>query len=115
MRFFSDLDFYPHDTHLGPRIQTKRHVWTIAVYILLSLGIFARQLTDFPNVRFNVAQFNWSVLTGSFVIGLAIFPPAMRWLNAHRGVPGLEHIFAPFTIGFFLNLVIKTIMKGWLA
>ena len=115
MRFFSNLEFYPTDTRLGPRIQTKRHLWTTAAYFLLSLGIFARQIIDFPTVRFAPEQINIPVLGASFIVGLAVFPPAMRWINSRRHVPGLEHLLAPFTIGFFLNLAMKLILKGWLV
>jgi hypothetical protein len=115
MRFFSNLEFYAKDTRLGPRIQTKRHLWTLGAYLLLSLGIFARQIIDFPTIRFVSSQANAAVLGASFIVGLAIFPPAMRWINSRRSVPGLEHLLAPFTIGFFLNLAMKLILKGWLV
>jgi len=115
MNFFSNLEFFPKDTRLGPRIQTKRHLWTLAAYLLLSLGIFARQIIDFPNIRFNIAQINTPVLAASFIVGLAVFPPAMRWLNSRRTTPGLEHMLTPFTLGFFLNLTMKFLMKGFIA
>jgi hypothetical protein len=112
-RYFTNLEFYPTDTRLGPRIQARRVLSVGGAYLLLSLGIFARQIIDLPAIRFAPEQANTSVLAASFIVALAVFPPFMRWINIHRPVPGIEHILAPFTVGFFLNLLLKFLVKSW--
>ena len=47
----------------------------------------------------------------ALIIGLAILPPIMRWLNRRRGRPGIEHLLLPFTLGFFLDFTLKTIVN----
>jgi hypothetical protein len=40
----------------------------------------------------------------SAVLGLVLFPAAMRRLNRLRPRPGLEHVALPFGLGFFVDL-----------
>jgi len=106
MNYFTNLEFLPEesldDVQLGRNQQRRR--WTAATYVLFSLGIFSRQITAFPKVDVAVANIRWSVLAASFVIGLALFPPVMRWLNRRRKRPSFEHVLTAFSIGFFIDL-----------
>ena len=111
MRYFYNLGFFPTVTALGPRIQTKRKLWTVLVYALLSLGIFARQIVDFPKIRLVADHLDWKILCASLIVGLAVFPPTMRWLNRRRGSPTFEHFLLPFSLGFFLDLTMKLIVN----
>ena len=110
-RYFTQLEFYPDDTSLGPRIQTRRQLWTIGSYLSLAAGLFARQIVKFPEVQTNSVNWNWGVLAASFLIALAVFSPAMRYLNRHRKKPGVEHVLASFSLGFFLNLVLDKLVR----
>jgi hypothetical protein len=40
------------------------------------------------------------------VVGLAVFPMMMRWINRRRRRAGLEHVAVPFAFGFFLDLAL---------
>jgi hypothetical protein len=106
MSYFTDLGFLPatseHDLTLGRSADRRR--WTAIAYILFSLGIFARQLIPFPKVVMETANLRWSTLAASLVIGLALFPPVIKWLNRKRPRPSFEHVLSAFSYGFFIDL-----------
>jgi hypothetical protein len=103
-RYFTNLDFLWDQYTYGPSAQTKRRILTALSYVLLSLGLFTRQITNFPEVEMRSEKIHWSVLIASFLIGLALFPPIMRRLNRSRRKPSWEHALTAFSIGFFVDL-----------
>lgn len=106
MNYFTNLEFLPaqslDEVELGR--SNRRQRWTAATYALFCLGIFSRQIIAFPRVEFAMANVRWSVLAASFIIGLALFPPVMRWLNRRRTRPSIEHVLTAFSTGFFIDL-----------
>lgn len=74
--------------------------WESACWILVVFGIFARQLTSAGD-HF---AFSIGALAVSAVVGLAILPGTMRWLNRIPRRPGLAHVAVPFSLGFFVDL-----------
>ncbi len=86
------------------------------MYLLLSLGMFARQLTSFDPVSISLSNATWSTLVASFVIGLALLPPAIRWVNGKKKTPSWEQVITGFSIGFFIDLTSHSILtKIWHA
>jgi len=113
-RYFTDLNFFWNELTFGPTLSRKRSLYAAASYILLSLGLFSRQITDFPNVDIKFANIRWPVLLASFIIGLALFPPMMRYLNKKNTKPGMEHVVLAFGLGFFVDLASgKIIAPAW--
>jgi hypothetical protein len=113
-RYFSNLDFYWDRTELGSGLQTRRNQLTVIAYLLLSAGIFTGQAVDTKGVDFRPVHL--STLGASFVIGLALLPPVIRWLNRRRTKPSLEHFLTAFSIGFFINLSsTKVLQQIWHA
>lgn len=107
LRYFTNLEFYADTTELGSGTQTRRNWLTAFMYMLLSLGIFAQEAVDIASVSFKPVH--WATLGASFVIGLALLPPLIRWLNRKRRVPSLEHVLTAFSVGFFIDLSSKEI------
>ncbi|HEX8456370.1 MAG TPA: hypothetical protein VF656_03530 [Pyrinomonadaceae bacterium] len=104
LNYFTNFEFYWDRRTFGASLQRKRKAWTLAVYILLSLGIFSRQITAFPKVDINIANVRVPVLAASFIIGLALLPPVMRWISKKVKQPKWEHVLSAFSIGFFIDL-----------
>jgi len=102
--YFTNFEFFWNEYTLGPSLQTKRITWTIAVYALLSLGIFSRQITAFPMVDINFSNLRTPVFIASFLIGFALLPPVMRWISKKISKPNWEHALVAFSIGFFIDL-----------
>jgi hypothetical protein len=116
LRYFSDLNFLWDQHTYGPTLSQKRAAYAAGSYLLLSLGLFARQITAFPKVDINCANIRWPVLLASFIIGLALFPPIMRFFNKKNKKPGFEHVVLAFGIGFFVDLASgKVIAPAWHA
>jgi|HubBroStandDraft_1064217.scaffolds.fasta_scaffold45545_1 hypothetical protein len=103
-RYFTSLDFLWTEHTLGPSLAKRRSYLTFLAYLLMSLGLFARQITAFPSVDMKWENLRYPVLLASFIIGLALFPPVMRWLNKRRPTPSAEHILMAFSTGFFVDL-----------
>jgi hypothetical protein len=105
-RYFTDLGFLPaveqKDLTLGAAAARRR--WTLLAYLAFSAGIFARQLVPFPRVVAEYANLRWSTLAGSLIIGLALFPPLMKWINSKRRKPSAQHLVSAFSYGFFIDL-----------
>ena len=114
MRYLENLEFYPDEIVLGSSIAKWRWIWTLASYVLLSLGLFSRQLIAWPKVELGSIP-QWGTLAASFIVGLAVFPPAMRWLNRKRRRPSVEHILGSFTFGFFLDSLFKQALAFWVG
>jgi hypothetical protein len=53
----------------------------IAIYVLLALGSFCRQITKFPEVEMKFENVRWFVFLASLIIGFALLPTVMRWIN----------------------------------
>lgn len=104
LTYFTNFEFYWDRRTFGSSIHRKRVVWTLLVYILLSLGIFSRQITAFPKVDIDFANLRLPVLAASFLIGFALLPPVMRWISKKVKRPTWEHALAAFSIGFFIDL-----------
>lgn len=114
LRYFTDLNFLWDEHTFGPTLSQKRALYAAAAYVLLSLGLFARQITAFPQVDINAANIRWPVVLASFIIGLALFPPIMRFFNKKDKKPGFEHVVLAFGIGFFVDLASgKIIAPAW--
>jgi hypothetical protein len=60
-------------------IQKRRNILTFLMYLLLSLGIFSHEAVSMSSLGFH--QVRWSTLGASFVVGLALLPPVIRWIN----------------------------------
>jgi hypothetical protein len=122
---FFDLNLFQH-TVLGGFQSTKRNLWLFGCYIFFVLGILSRQLVVQKETHsVNVANFNFSTLLASFIIGLAVFPFAIRIIarivkrifeieplkQPKRKVEGFNiiHLAASFGIGYFFNLLIQKI------
>jgi hypothetical protein len=102
MRYFTNLEFYPDRTELGPRLQSRRNFLTSLMYMLLSLGIFAHEGVSLAPVSFRPVH--WSTLGASFVVGLALLPPTIRWINSRKLNASWEQVLTAFSIGFFVDL-----------
>lgn len=102
MRYFSNLEFYPRTMELGSSIQGRRDLLTILMYVLLSLGIFSHHAVNLTPLGFRTVA--WSTLFASFVVGLALLPPVIRWINLRTERPSLIQIVTAFSIGFFIDL-----------
>jgi hypothetical protein len=102
MRYFTNLEFLPDKVDLGA--SDLRRVWTWLAYVTFCLGIFARQLIPYPKVVVETTNLRWSSFLASFIIGLALFPPIMRWINKRRRKPSAQQIVSAFSFGFFVDL-----------
>jgi len=104
-RYFLNFGFYPQVVELGGTAEAKRGIWTLISYAMLSGGIFCRQcISLIPRpLKFELANLQGSVLVASLIIGLALLPPWMRWLNRRRIQPGWEHVLWAFSFGFFVD------------
>jgi uncharacterized membrane protein YczE len=108
MRYFTNLEFYADRTDLGSAFQRRRNWLVVLMYVLLSLGIFAHEAIDIQSVSFKSVR--WGTLGASCVIGLALLPPIIRWLNKRRKEPSFEQVLAAFSVGFFVDLSSKGIL-----
>jgi hypothetical protein len=109
VRYFTNLEFYADRTELGSGLQRRRNWLLVLMYALLSLGIFAHEAVDIPSVSFKTVH--WATLGASFVIGLALLPPIIRWINKRRKKPSFEQVLTAFSVGFFVDLSSKEILE----
>lgn len=111
--YFLDLGFYPGQIEFGAGLPRKRLLWSIAVYLLLFLGLLSQQCTDVSKVPivFSVGNLRWTVLIASAVVAVALFPLFTRWFNKKRRKPSWEHVLWAFSFGFFVNLSTNVIWK----
>lgn len=107
--YFTELEFYQDQQPLG--VNDNKILYTIAVYLLASLGIFGRQITNFPKVKINFANLQWEVLAASFIFGLAVLPFFIKRLNSINSDPGFQQILAAFGIGFFMDFTTNAIIN----
>lgn len=108
---FKEMDFFYDEKRLGSDLDKKKQYWGFLVYFLLSLGIFSRQITQFPKVEINFSNIKWSVLIASFIFGFAVLPYIMRWISRRsKGKPTGQHIISAFGFGFFLDFANNNIM-----
>jgi hypothetical protein len=137
--YFTDLSFYTRTT-LGVGETSKRQLWLVACYLAFGSGVFCRQiinLSNFPSVDVELARLKLSVLAGSFIVGLAIFPLLVRLVRkladyisdeekrsarrksvrdvnekeSSRGGWNVIHVFTSFTVGFFVNLAYEQVLE----
>lgn len=73
--------------------------WEIACWTLVVIGIIVRQMAANGTSDMSMGE-----LAVSAVVGLAILPALMRWLNKISRQPGLQHVAVPFSLGFFVDL-----------
>jgi hypothetical protein len=108
--YFLDLGFNGPVTYgdvtYGSRLAVYR---VLLIYGFFSLGIFARQVTRFPLVEFNPAKIQLSVLAVSFIFGLALLPPVMRYFNKSHKKFSYNVVYS-FSIGFFVDLASVTVI-----
>ena len=109
---FLEMNFFYKEIHFGPDIQNKKAKWLTIVYLLLSLGIFGRQITQFPKIDLNFSNITWSVLITSFIVGFAILPYIMRRISKkNNGKPSIEHVLAAFGLGFFMDFASQQLIS----
>jgi hypothetical protein len=109
--YFTDMGFYHNQKALGRSLLNKKARWTIVVYLLVSLGIFCRQITSFPVVDLNPANIKVSIFLASMIIGFAILPYVMRRISKNKPNPSLEHTLSAFGIGFFIDLASSQLIR----
>jgi hypothetical protein len=85
--------------------------WDLGSWLLVSLGIFARQALVLPDMTWSLTRLHAGSLIGSAAVALAVFRFFMRWLNRRRSQPGFEHIASSFGFGFFLDLSMVALLK----
>jgi uncharacterized membrane protein YczE len=78
------------------------------MYVLLSLGIFCHQAVNLAPLGFRPVA--WSTLAASFIVGLALLPPVIRWINLRTTGPSFLQVITAFSIGFFIDLSSKEIL-----
>jgi hypothetical protein len=76
--------------------------WQTACWILVAVGILARQLFS-ENHRLDLTGFSVSLALSSMIVSLAVLPILMRWLNRISPGPNIQQIAVPFALGFFLD------------
>lgn len=139
--YFTDLGFYTR-TVLGADEQKKRQLWLIGCYVAFAAGVFCHQivvLKDFTMVNLDTSRLTPSVLVGSLIVGLAIFPFVVRQVRRladflsndgpaddssesseeggqstktkSQAVWNLMHVFTSFSTGFFVNLVYEDLLQ----
>ena len=109
--YFTELDFYYKEIVLGKSIFKKKKLWVIIVYMLLSIGIFSRQITKFPQIDLNLNNLRTSVFLASLIVGFAVLPLVIKRLNKiTKGKPKIEHIMWSFSMGFFIDLIISNLL-----
>ncbi|MCS3868814.1 hypothetical protein J3D55_001730 [Chryseobacterium ginsenosidimutans] len=97
----------------GPRVEV---IWTILIYIFLSLGIFCRRTVNFPEPLsgINTFVFKWGIIAASFIIGLAVLAPLLRIISKfHKGKLSWQHCLTAFSIGFFGDLTFELLINGF--
>jgi hypothetical protein len=114
--YFTNFEFYRGQDRLplGGDIFEKKVLWTISVYLLTSLGIFCRQICNFPKVSINLANVQWNVLVASFIFGLALLPFFIKQVNRIDSKPGLPQVLTAFGVGFFVDLASNAIIGFYL-
>ena len=113
-RYFLDLGFYPGQIEFGGGLPRKRLIWSVAVYLLLFVGLFSQQCIDLTKVpiKFSINNVQGDVLAGSAVVAIALFPVFMLWFNNKLNKePSWEHVLWAFSFGFFVNLSSNLIWK----
>ncbi|MVT40223.1 hypothetical protein GO495_06495 [Chitinophaga oryziterrae] len=81
------------------------------MYLLSSLGIFCRQITQLPKVKINMANLQWDVLIASFIFGLAVLPYIIKSINSVNSKAGLRQILAAFGVGFFMDFTTNAVIN----
>ena len=119
--FLTDFGFHPQgeikgfeDINYGPRKKRKKLLWTLYVYIALSLGIFLRNIVNYPDAKkgLDTASFKAGIVAASFIIGLALLSPLLRYISKiNKGKLSWEHCLSSFTIGFFGNLAFQLLLN----
>ena len=113
MNYLRDLGFLSDEIALGAsEVRRRRNRWTVYAYVCFCLGILGRQLTAFPRVDLAGEGFRGGVALAAFIIGLALFPPIMRWLNRQRKRPSGIHLVSAFSFGFFADLAAAAAVIG---
>ena len=106
--YFTQLNFYSDRQALG---KDENNWLTIGIYLLASLGIFCRQITQFPKVKLNLTNLQWNVLVASFIFGLAVLPYFIKSVNAVNSKPGLRQVLTAFGIGFFMDFTTNAVIN----
>jgi hypothetical protein len=111
MNFLFNLNFYPDQITFGPGLQRKRLYWTVCSYILLVLGILARQCVSLSStpLTFSVSNLRAPVALASAVLATALFPPFTRWFNKRIRKPSWPQVLWAFTFGYFVDLSSKVV------
>ncbi len=84
------------------RMNSNPLYWQIACWFFIAVGILVRPLVV------SGADVMQATISGTLIAGfisLVVFPGLMRFLNKLKPEPGLSHIAAPLSLGFFLDVV----------
>ena len=71
-------------------------------------GIFSHQAVSLAPLGLRPVQ--WSTLAASFIVGLALLPPVIRWINVRTKGPNFLQVITAFSVGFFVDLSSKEIL-----
>ncbi|WBX96669.1 hypothetical protein [Chryseobacterium gambrini] len=113
----SNIDIKIVITNINRQINPNvKIIWTILIYIFLSLGIFFRRTVNFPEPLsgINTFVFKWGIIGASFIIGLAVLAPLLRIISKfHKGKLSWQHCLTAFSIGFFGDLTFGLLINGF--
>jgi|GEM_PF-4400983 hypothetical protein len=91
----------------GPRCNKVCNA--IFIYVFLSLGIFLRMVLNLPNLKVNISAITVANLSGSFVLGIIILAPVIRYMN--KKISGkkltLMHLGVAVFIGYTLDTALS--------
>ncbi|MFD2937770.1 hypothetical protein [Spirosoma flavum] len=102
------------EVKFGPQNNNKKVMWTVLIYLLLALGLFARPLVvSFNNVGvgLKLTTLRWDVLITSLIVALAMLSPVLKAISrVQRGQLSWQHCLTAFSIGFFSDITFKFIL-----
>lgn len=113
----TDVDLSKISYNYNYRSNNPPIIWTVLIYIFLSLGIFFRRTVNFPEPLsgINIAVFKLGIIAASFIIGLAVLAPLLRIISKfHKGKLSWHHCLTAFSIGFFGNLTFEILINGFI-
>lgn len=123
--YFFHLNLFQQTTFGILRV-VRRNLWLAACYLFFVFGILSRQIVIGETVlSLNSQSLNLKTLVASFLVGLALYPFALRIIvkivsktfevdplkNPNKTIEGFNiiHLAASFGIGYFFNLLIQKV------
>ena len=122
IQYFTRMEFYrgtlgnSGTANLKQNTEAKASLWTMAVYVLASLGIFCRQITEFPKrVGIHFANLQWNVFFASLILGFALLPHIIRIVNkSDKDKPGFRQTISAFGVGFFIDFTTNGVIHYYI-